>query len=75
MTAEWFRIYLRCLLRYLVIPCGIGLGVFAAIILTGDTVNVTVPRFATACTALILIPAVIDLPQIWWQLRRQADGE
>lgn len=52
------RAFVRNFLWGVVIPCALGIGVMAAIVLPGSGEELSMARLLTGCSAMILIPAV-----------------
>ena len=67
---DFMSIYLRSLVRYMVIPCGIGFAAFAAIVLPGDGDNLSVTRLLVGASMMVVVPLAIDVPMLRYDKRR-----
>ncbi|MFW3477361.1 hypothetical protein [Streptomyces microflavus] len=64
------RLMVDSFIRYTAVPCALGLGAMAAIVLPGSGDHLSLTRLLVGCSMLILFPAVT----VFALLRRDGRG-
>lgn len=64
------HLLMRNFVRYMVIPCSLGLAAMAAIVLPGPGDDLSMTRLLLGCSMLLLVPAGMGWPLLYLDKRR-----